>query len=115
MSDITEGVEQAPKRPPLFTRFRTFLKTLGALLVEVTAAVAFVLFLTVVGFLGFEQVKFWIMGPQTDDLVRRDFLCTEHMIARPPEGASALEVLAADISLLKEKARTFAQGRDCRD
>ena len=98
--------------PTIFARFRSFLKTLGALLVELTAAVAFLVFLIIVGFLGYEQIRFWILGPQTDALVRRDFLCTEHAIDRPSADASQLETLAADISLLKEKARTFAQPQD---
>ncbi len=109
---MTDNADISTEKPSLFSRFRGFLKLLGALMVEVTAAVAFLVFLTIVGFLGYEQIRHWIFGPQTDNLVRRDFLCTDHLIERPPEGASSLEVIAADISLLKEKARTFAQPQD---
>lgn len=96
----------------LWMRFRTFLKTLGALLVELTGAVALIVFVVLIGTLAFEQVRYWMYGADTDALARRDFLCTQHVIDRPEGGADPLDVIAFDISLLKEKARAFAQPND---
>lgn len=107
MDETEEG-----ERPSLWQRFRSLLQTLGGLLVELTGALALIVFVVVIGTLSFEQVKFWIYGADEDALARRDFLCTEHAIERPDSEADALDVIAYDISLLKEKARAFAQPTD---
>lgn len=107
MDEADEG-----ERPSLWQRFRALLQTLGGLLVELTGALALIVFVIVIGTLGYEQIKFWINGPDADALTRRDFLCTEHAIDRPDNDADALDIIAYDISLLKEKARAFAQPND---
>ncbi|MFK7874685.1 MAG: SPOR domain-containing protein [Paracoccaceae bacterium] len=106
------GTDDAEPRLSLWMRFRKFLKSLGAFLAELTGAIAVLVFLTVIGFLGFDQVRYWVQGPDTAALERRDFLCTQHGMDRPKPGSDPLAEIAADISRLKEKARAFAQPSD---